>query len=495
MERVDSVGFPEDVVVDDFAAATTPRPGLATRRKGRHADRSADLGSPTDSGRTTTTTARSHSQGAPGAQTISGTRNQALWLATLGFFGGFAGVSVFGPLVPKFTELLDLSPFAAGMLAAIPALTGSLLRIPFGAAVERDGGRKPFLVLLLITNVGVVGLLALLGTSYPDSMQGSYPLLLVLGALIGCGIATFSVGIGQVSYWFPRRNQGGALGVYAGLGNTSPGLSSLLLPLAVGAMGMLGAYTVWFAVLLGVTLVYGIFIKDAPWFQLKQHGVSVPAEELAALGGGELAPTSGAWAGLRLAARIPATWMLVFFYFLSFGGFLAFTAWLPTFWSSMYGSSLAVAGGLTASFSLLSAVIRVPGGLLSDRVSIRYALPGNFLLMFAGTIVLSFSRAFALSLIATLTVAAGMGLQNAIVFKLLPRYVPEAVGGASGWIGGLGALGGFVIPPVMGVVAGVVGGTDGYARGFLPFAGLVLVALPLVVVLSRWSRRHGYGLV
>lgn len=425
---------------------------------------------------------------------VRGTRNQAMWLATLGFFGGFAGVSVFGPLVPKFKDLLDLSPFAAGMLAAIPALTGSLLRIPFGAAVERAGGRKPFVALLVITNLGMIGLLVLLGTSYPHAMSGTYPLLLLLGALIGCGIATFSVGIGQVSYWFPRKNQGGALGIYAGLGNTSPGLSSLFLPMAVGAMGMLSAYSVWFAILLAVTLVYGIFIKDAPWFQLKRQGHDVPTDQLAELGGGEVAPTGGAWAGLKLAAGTPATWMLVFFYFLSFGGFLAFTSWLPTFWSSMYGTTLAEAGLLTATFSLLSAVIRVPGGLLSDRISITYALPGNFLLMLAGSVVLSFSGTFAVSLLATLAVAAGMGLQNAIVFKLLPRYIPDAVGGASGWIGGLGALGGFVIPPVIGVVTGMVGGTAGYARGFLPFAVLVVLALPVVGVLSRWSKRNGYGL-
>ena len=425
---------------------------------------------------------------------VRGSRNQAMWLATLGFFGGFAGVSVFGPLVPKFKDLLDLSPFAAGMLAAIPALTGSLLRIPFGAAVERAGGRKPFVALLVITNLGMIGLLVLLGTSYPHAMSGTYPLLLLLGALIGCGIATFSVGIGQVSYWFPRKNQGGALGIYAGLGNTSPGLSSLFLPMAVGAMGMLSAYSVWFAILLAVTLVYGIFIKDAPWFQLKRQGHDVPTDQLAELGGGEVAPTGGAWAGLKLAAGIPATWMLVFFYFLSFGGFLAFTSWLPTFWSSMYGTTLAEAGLLTATFSLLSAVIRVPGGLLSDRISITYALPGNFLLMLAGSVVLSFSGTFAVSLVATLAVAAGMGLQNAIVFKLLPRYIPDAVGGASGWIGGLGALGGFVIPPVIGVVTGMVGGTAGYARGFLPFAVLVVLALPVVGVLSRWSKRNGYGL-
>lgn len=438
------------------------------------------------------------SPGAAGTTTIErarslvrGTRNEAMWLATLGFFGGFAGVSIFGPLVPRFKELMDLSPAAAGILAAIPALTGSLLRIPFGAAVERVGGKKPFLILLGITNVGVVALLLLLATSYPDNMAGKYPLLLLLGVLIGCGIATFSVGIGQVSYWFPKKDQGGALGVYAGLGNTSPGLSTMLLPVAVGGLGMLGAYSVWFAVLLAITIVYALFIKDAPWFQLRARGTSVPPDRLAELGGGELVPAGRAVAGLRHASRIPATWILVFFYFLSFGGFLAFTSWLPTFWTSMYDSSLREAGLLTAGFSLLTALIRVPGGLLSDRISIRYALVGNFLLMFAGSLLLSFAATFWLSLVATLAVGAGMGLQNAIVFKLLPRYVPDAVGGASGWIGGLGALGGFVIPPVMGIVTGIVGGTTGYARGFLPFAVLVLIALPVVSMLSRWSRRHG----
>ena len=425
---------------------------------------------------------------------VKSTRNQALLLATLGFFGGFAGVSIFGPLVPKFKGLLDLTPFAAGMLAAMPALTGSLLRIPFAAAVERFGGKRPFLILLLISNIGVVGLLVLLKTSYPGSMDGTYPLLLVLGALIGCGIATFSVGIAQVSYWFPKKDQGGALGIYGGLGNTSPGLSTLLLPIAVGSIGIFTAYSAWFVVLAAVTIVYGVFIKDAPWFQLRQQGHTLTADQIVGLGGGELAPTGRAWAGLKRASSIPATWMLVFFYFLSFGGFLAFTSWLPTFWTSMYGSTLREAGILTAAFSLFTALIRVPGGLLSDRISIRYALPGNFLLMFVGTLVLSFSGTFAISLVATLAVAAGMGLQNAIVFKLLPRYVPDAVGGASGWIGGLGALGGFVIPPVMGLVTGMVGGSNGYARGFLPFAVLVVLAFPVVSILNRWSARQGQAL-
>ncbi len=428
--------------------------------------------------------------GGPAAISTRGSRSQALWLATLGFFGGFAGVAIFGPMVPKFTELLGLSPFEAGILAAIPSLTGSLLRIPFGAAVDRVGGKRPFLVLLALTNLGVLGLLGLLATSYPDRMAGTYPVLLMLGVLIGCGIATFSVGIAQVSYWFPKKDQGGALGVYAGLGNTSPGLSSMALPMAVGSMGILGAYSVWFAILLGVTIIYALFIKDAPWFQLRARGESVDPSRLAELGGSELVPRGSAVAGLKHAAAIPATWALVFFYFLSFGGFLAFTSWLPTYWHQMYGSALRDAGLLTAAFSLVSALIRVPGGLLSDRVSIRYALPANFVLMLAGTLVLAFSSSFGISLGATIAVGLGMGLQNAIVFKLLPGYVPDAVGGASGWIGGLGALGGFVIPPIMGFATGLIGGPSAYALGFLPFAFLILLSGPIVVWLSRWSMRQ-----
>ena len=425
--------------------------------------------------------------GAPGLQ-VHGTRSQALWTATLGFFGGFAGVSIFGPLVPRFTELLDLSPLAAGLLGAIPSLTGSLLRIPFGAMVDRSGGRRPFLTLLLITNLGMAGLLALLATRYPDDMAGTYPLLLVLGALIGCGIATFSVGIAQVSYWFPRAAQGGPLGIYAGLGNTSPGISTLLLPLALGSLGMLGSYAVWFAILIAMSLLYLFLAHDAPWFQARRAGVVLPGgEALAALGGGDVAPSGSATGGLREAAGIPATWVLVYFYFLSFGGFLALTTWLPTYWTQLYDAPLRQAGVLTAVFSLLAAVVRAGGGVLSDRLSIRYALVGNFVLMLAGLVALSVTTSFGWALSATLVVAVGMGLQNAIVFKLLPSYVPASVGGASGWIGGLGALGGFVLPPLIGAVTGAVGGDVGYARGFLPVAVLVVLAFPLVVWLGRRS--------
>ncbi len=420
---------------------------------------------------------------------IKGSRQRGLWLATLGFFGGFAGVAVFGPLVPEFVDLLGLSPLQAGMLAGIPNLTGSLLRIPFGAMVDRTGGRTPFLILLGVTLVGMAGLLGLLWASYPDNMAGTYPLLLALGVLIGSGIATFSVGIPQVSYWFPAKEQGGPLGVYAGLGNTAPSLSSLLLPMALASLSMLAAYGLWLVVLLLITLGYAVWMRDAPWFQLRKAGRTVSDEELASSYGQDLVPTGSLTQGLKRAAREPATWALVLFYFISFGGFLALTAWLPTYWNGRYDTTLATGGLLTFAFAIVTALVRVPGGLLSDRISIRYALFGNFLLMGAGTVAVAVSATFWISVAATIAIAVGMGLQNAIVFKLLPFYVPDAVGGAAGWVGGLGALAGFVVPPVMGAITGLVGGPEGYARSFLAMTVLVVVGLVGVGWLTRWTWR------
>jgi len=104
---------------------------------------------------------------------------------------------------------MQLTPVMVGFLVAMPSLSGSLLRIPFSAWVDTTGGRKPFLVLLFLSIVGMTGLFLVIYLLYPDRLTlGLYPLLLLLGLLSGCGIATFSVGISQVSYWFPQKRQG-----------------------------------------------------------------------------------------------------------------------------------------------------------------------------------------------------------------------------------------------------------------------------------------------
>lgn len=422
---------------------------------------------------------------------VRGTPSEGLLGATLGFFVGFAAVSLFGPTAHRFQEAMGLDPVMVGLLVAAPALSGSLLRIPFGAWVDTTGGRRPFLVLLLLSFAGMTGLLLVIHVLYPERLTASlYPLVLFLGVLSGCGIATFSVGIGQVSYWFPAARQGRALGAYAGFGNVAPGLFAFLLPISLEGWGLAGSYLAWLLLLGGGIVVYFFMGLNAPYFQLRARGVRPEeAEGEARRIGQEIFPTTGALRGLLTAARIWKTWALVIIYFTTFGGFIALTAWFPTYWRSFFGSSAAVAGALTAIYSVGASLIRVPGGVLSDRIGGERTAVGSLAVMLLGATLLTLSHATALSTAGLVLMAAGMGVGNAAVFKLVPQEVKEAVGGAAGWVGGLGAFGGFAIPPIMGEFVRALG-TRGYAAGFVTFIALGILALALALSLRATS---GFG--
>ena len=112
----------------------------------------------------------------------------------------------------------------------------------------------------------------------------------------------------------------------------------------------------------------------------------------------------------------------------------------------------------------------------------------SLLMVLLASIILSFDQSVVVGFSTTLLLAIGMGINNAAVFKLVPEYVPKAIGGASGWIGGLGAFGGFAIPPIMGAIASA-NGKEGYAMGFIVFAVLASISIAIVLVLKRQHRR------
>lgn len=421
---------------------------------------------------------------------IRGSPTSGLVMATFGFFVGFAAVSLYGPVAKKLKDILELGGLALGFLVAAPQLTGSLLRIPFGAWVDKVGGKRPLLTLLGLSIIGMGGLTVLLYLTYPDRLTSSfYPLILILGFLSGCAVATFSVGIPQTSYWFPQNKQGVALGTYAGLGNTAPGLFALLLPLAFSAWGLTGAYLAWFIFLFAGTIIYGVFVQDAPYFQLIQQGVpKEKAIEEAKQWGQELIPSGTLIEALKSSAKAGRTWGLVALYFTSFGGFLALTAWFPFYWSIYHGTSLKMAGFLTAvAFSLLASLVRVGGGSISDKIGGENTALLSFLTVLVGALVMIFSESFGPCLMGELLLGIGMGAGNAAVFKLVPKYVPEAVGGASGWVGGVGAFGGFVVPPILGSFADVMG-KAGYAKGFVVYLFLALMCMVVTYVLKRTQK-------
>jgi len=416
---------------------------------------------------------------------VKGTPGRGLLGTTLGFFFGFAAVSLYGPTAIKFKEAMDLTPAMMGLLVAIPALSGSLLRIPFGAWVDTTGGKKPFLILLILSVIGLGGVTMLLNLSYPEKMHGLLGLILFLGFLSGAGIATFSVGIAQTSYWFPKKKQGMALGTYAGLGNLAPGVFSLILPFYLQSFGFISAYFAWFLFLLMGTVIYAIIGKNTYYFQFKKAGKSEEESRKMAMElGQEMFPSGNVKDSLINSAKVRNTWALVALYFTSFGGFIGLTAWFPIYWSQLHDFSVIKAGIFTAIFSLTASVLRVYGGKFADKSGGEKVSLISLIIVLVASIVLSFTQSVTIGFLSVLLLAVGMGINNGAVFKLVPDYVPKAIGGASGWIGGLGAFGGFAIPPIMGAVASSYG-KAGYALGFIVFIILALLSIGIVVILKK----------
>lgn len=408
---------------------------------------------------------------------IKGSPARGLAAATLGFFFGSAAISLFGPSATKLNEVMELSPSMLGLLVAIPTLSGSLLRIPFGASVDENGGRKSFLWLMILSVIGLAGLSLLLTTHYPDNMEGTYWLILLFGCLSGCGVATFSVGAGQTSYWYPKNKQGFALGIFGGFGTLGAGVFALILPVLLQSVGFVSAYHIWTVFMILGTILYAVISCNAYFFQYRTKGFNEDeSKKMATEAGQELFPAGNMKQSLIISAKIPETWILVIAYFVTFGGFMALTAWLPTYWQKTHGLSATQAGLYTAVYACLAALLRIPGGSISDRIGGLKVSMFAIALLGSVSIIMAFSSNWILSGICTLVIAVAFGLNNAAIMKLVPVYVSKSVGGASGWVGGLGAFGGFVIPPVLGKVVDVMGIT-GYYRGFFTFTVLSIIVL------------------
>jgi NNP family nitrate/nitrite transporter-like MFS transporter len=213
-------------------------------------------------------------------------------------------------------------------------------------------------------------------------------------------------------------------------------------------------------------------------------GIEIDKDALAIVCGEELFPSGTAVASLKKAAADWRTWILTALYFVSFGGFIALTVWLPTFWAERFQTGLVLAGSLTALYSLSTSLLRVCGGLVSDRVGGEKTVLVSFMITALASLLMLVSESMSLAITAELLLALGMGFANAAVFKLVPKYTPHTVGGSAGIVGGLGAFGGFVIPPVMGLCVTWFG-SRGYSLGFSLFLGLALCSIGLVALMNR----------
>ncbi|SKB04534.1 MFS transporter [Aeromicrobium choanae] len=383
-------------------------------------------------------------------------RGRNLALATLAFAISFWAWNVIGPLGVRYAEQLDLSAGQKSLLVATPVLVGSLGRILAGALTDRFGGRLMFPVLMVLSAPFVL-LVAFAGD------RGSYPLLLVFGFFLGIAGTTFAVGIPFVNAWFEKPRRGFATGVFgAGMGGTA--LSSFFTPRMVEWFGYGLTHVLIAAALVAVAVLSWVMMRDSPAWTSNTDPV---APKLVA------------------ALKLPITWQMSFLYAVTFGGFVAFSTYLPTYLKDVYDFDLAAAGTRTAGFALAAVAARPLGGTLSDKLGPKVitgvSLVGTVVM--AGVVALQpvpEIPAGASFILLALFLGLGTGAVFAWVAQLAP---PERVGSVTGIVGAAGGLGGFFPPLVMGATYDAQ--DHSYTVGLVLLMAVALAAF----VFSQWGIR------
>lgn len=381
-----------------------------------------------------------------------------LFAAFLYFDLSFMVWVILGPLGVQIASDLALTPSQKGLMVATPVLAGALLRIVMGVLVDH----------LRPKMAGIVGqlvVLAGLGWAYFFGIK-SYEQVLALGVLLGMAGASFAVALPLASRWYPPEHQGAALGI-AGAGNSGTVLAALFAPTLATWYGWNNVFGLAMIPLGATLVVYALMAKDSP---------DCPAPK----------PLSAYLEVLR----DKDAWWFMFFYSVTFGGFVGLASSLTIYFNDQYELAPVVAGYFTAACVFAGSMVRPVGGFVADRVggirslSLMYILAALFLL---GVSLGLESRWVALLLFMCAMLALGMG--NGAVFQLVPQRFRKEIGVMTGLVGMAGGIGGFYLASSLGYSRQL---TQSYQAGLLAFAALAIAALiGLTSVKKRWRTTWG----
>ncbi len=350
---------------------------------------------------------------------------------------------MFGVIGIPLKKSLGLSATEFGLLTATPVLTGSLIRVPLGIWTDRYGGRIVMTVLMAVT-VPAIWLMA-----YATAFWH----FLSIGLFVGLAGGSFSVGTPYVARWFPKRQQGFAMGVY-GAGNSGAAVNKFVAPALVVAFGWAMVPQVYAVIMLATVVLFWLFTASDPAHLVPSHVTFI--DQLKAL-------------------KDPRVLKYCQYYSIVFGGYVALSLWMVQYYVGEYGLDIRAAALLAACFSLPGGVLRAVGGWMSDKWgahSVTWWVMWVswiclFLLSYPQTdftvLTVNGPRTFHIglnvyaftALMFVLGIAFAFG--KASVFKYISDDYPANIGAISGIVGLAGGMGGFVLPILFGVLMDITG--------------------------------------
>ena len=381
---------------------------------------------------------------------------RALLLVTLGFGVNFWAWALLSPLGPVYLERGLTAD--ASLIVAIPVLVGSLGRILMGGLTDRLGGHLMFPVVSLITVIPVL-FIGFVG-------QYTYSTLLLGGFFLGVAGTTFAIGVPYVNSWFPPAKRGMATGLYGvGMGGTA--ISAFTTVPLVNGIGDAAPFVLTALALTVYAIVGWLFMRNAPAWEPSRKNILAQSAAVMTL---------------------KVTWQACYLYALSFGGYVAFSVFLPTMLKNWYGLTTADASFRMAGFVIVAVIMRPLGGTLSDRIGAVRTLLISYVAVALAALMLAFQPALMpLGTIDFIVMAAGLGLGSGAVFALVAQAAdPSVVGSVTGFVGAAGGLGGFVPPLVM---AAIHAGSGSYSLGIVLLLIATLGAVAVTLFVGRGARR------
>src|ERR1700760_962777 len=337
-------------------------------------------------------------------------------------------------------------------LVALPGLIGSLMRFPYTFAVTTFGGRN-----WTIFSAGVLLIPTLCLAYFVSQPDKPFWLMLLVASFAGLGGGNFASSMANISFFYPDRMKGWALGLNAAGGNIGVSSVQLLTPILMG-VGLINLYQ--------AAPVGGVYVQNAGLMWVLPLIVAVCG---AVFFMNNLTSAKSSFRNQLAIVKRRHTWVMSFIYIGTFGSFIGYSAAFPLLIKTQFPSvtiAIAFLGPLVGSLS------RPFGGLLADKIGGAIITFWNFIAMAAATIRAIYfvgNKDFTGFLIMFLILFVTTGIGNGSTYRMIPSIFREEnlrkargagdagratamkvasieSGAAVGFIGAIGACGGYFLP-------------------------------------------------